>query len=119
VCCLLVHLFLLVLRFACRFKVVLGTTRKTQIGGGVTVAKAHHSPCGVVVGQHNVDPPQIALSPTLIEKLGANPCGFHHLDPHRLVFLKTKHQGSNARCGFKSFIMKLADGSAWNAVNGF
>ena len=30
----------LVLRFACRFKVVLGTTRTTQIGGGVAVAKA-------------------------------------------------------------------------------
>jgi hypothetical protein len=44
VCCLLVHLFLLVLRFACRFKVVLGTARTTQIGGGVTVAKAQHNP---------------------------------------------------------------------------
>jgi hypothetical protein len=30
----------LVLRFACRFKDVLGTARTTQIGGGVTVAKA-------------------------------------------------------------------------------
>jgi hypothetical protein len=79
VCCLLVHLFLLVLRFACRFKVVLGTARTTQIGGGVTVAKAQRSPCGVVVRQHNVDPPQISLSPTLIEKLGANPSGFHHV----------------------------------------
>jgi hypothetical protein len=48
VCCLLVHLFLLVLRFACRFKFVLGTARTTQIGGGVTVAKAQRSPCGVV-----------------------------------------------------------------------
>jgi len=79
VCCLLVHLFLLVLRFACRFKVVLGTARTTQIGGGVTVAKAQRSPCGVVVGQHNVDPPQIELSPTLIERSGANPSGFHHV----------------------------------------
>ena len=79
VCCLLVHLFLLVLRIACRFKVVLGTARTTQIGGGVTVAKAQRSPCGVVVGQHNVDPPQIELSPTLIERSGANPSGFHHV----------------------------------------
>jgi hypothetical protein len=71
--------FLLVLLFACRFKVVLGTTRTTQIGGGVTVAKAQRSPCGVVVGQHNVDPPQIVLSPTLIEKSGANPSMFHHV----------------------------------------
>jgi hypothetical protein len=69
---------LLVLRFACRFKDVLGTARTTQIGGGVTVAKAQSSPCGVVVGQHNVDPPQIELSPTLIERSGANPSGFHH-----------------------------------------
>jgi hypothetical protein len=72
---LLVHLFLLVLRFACRFKDVLGTARTTQIGGGVTVAKAQRSPCGVVVGQHNVDPPQIELSPTLIERSEANPSG--------------------------------------------
>jgi hypothetical protein len=79
VCCLLVHLFLLVLRFACRFKVVLGTARTTQIGGDVTVAKAQLNPCGVVVGQHNVDPPQIALSPTLIEKSGAKSNGFHHV----------------------------------------
>jgi hypothetical protein len=71
-------LILLVLRFACRFKVVLGTARTTQIGGGVTVAKVQRSPCGVVVGQHNVDPPQIELSPTLIERLRANPSGFHH-----------------------------------------
>jgi hypothetical protein len=71
---------LLVLRFACRFKVVLGTARTTQIGGGVTVAKVQRSPCGVVVGQHNVDPPQIALSPTLIERSGANPSGLHHLE---------------------------------------
>jgi hypothetical protein len=78
VCCLLVPLFLLVLRFACRFKVVLGIARTTQIGGGVTVTKAQRSPCGVVVGQHNVDPPQIELSPTLIERSGANPNGFHH-----------------------------------------
>jgi hypothetical protein len=78
-CCLLVPLFLLVLRFACRFKVVLGTARTTQIGGGVTIAKAQRSPCGVVVGQHNVDPPQIELSPTLIERSGANPSGFHHM----------------------------------------
>jgi hypothetical protein len=70
---------LLVLRFACRFKDVLGTARTTQIGGGVTVAKAQRSPCGVVVGQHNVDPPQIELSPTLIERSGANPSGFHHV----------------------------------------
>jgi hypothetical protein len=70
-------MFLLVLRFACRFKVVLGTARTTQIGGGVTVAKAQRSPCGVVVGQHNVDPPQIELSPTLIERSGASPSGFH------------------------------------------
>jgi hypothetical protein len=42
------------------------------------VAKAQRSPCGVVVGQHNVDPPQIELSPTLIERSGANPSGFHH-----------------------------------------
>jgi hypothetical protein len=75
----LVHLFLFVLRFACRFKVVLGTTRTTQIGGGVTIAKAQRSPCGVVVGQHNVDPPQIELSPTLIERTGTNPSGFHHM----------------------------------------
>jgi hypothetical protein len=67
VCCLLVPLFLVVLRFACKFKVVLGTARTTQIGGRVTVAKAQRSPCGVVVGQHNVDPPQIELSPTLVE----------------------------------------------------
>jgi hypothetical protein len=40
VCCLLVHLFLLVLWFACRLKVVVGTTRTTQIGGGVTFTKA-------------------------------------------------------------------------------
>jgi hypothetical protein len=73
VCCLLVHMFLLVLRFACRFNVVLGTARTTQIGGGVIVAKAQRSPCGVVVGQHNVDPPQIELSPTLIKRSGANP----------------------------------------------
>ena len=69
----------LVLRFACRFKVVLGTARTTQIGGGVTVAKAQCSPCGVVVGQHNVDPPKIELPPTLIERSGANPSGFHQL----------------------------------------
>ena len=61
----LVHLFLRVLQFACRFKVVLGTARITQIGGGVTVAKTQRSPCGVVVGQNNVDPPQIELSPPL------------------------------------------------------
>jgi hypothetical protein len=79
ICCLLVPLFLLVLEFACRFKVVFGTARTTQIGGGVTVAKAQRSPCGVVVGQHNVDPPQIELSPTLIERSGANPNGFHHV----------------------------------------
>jgi hypothetical protein len=79
VCYLLVTLFLLVLRFACRFKVVLGTARTTQIGGGVTVAKAQRSPCGVVVGQHNVDPPQIELSPSLIERSGSNPSGFHHV----------------------------------------
>jgi hypothetical protein len=78
-CCLLVHLFLFVLRFACRFKVVPGTARTTQIGGGVTVAKAQRSPCGVVVGQYSVDPPQIELSPTLIERSGANPTGFHHV----------------------------------------
>ena len=78
VCCLLVHLFLLVLLFACRFKVVLGIARATQIGGGVTVAKAQCSPCGVVVGQHNVDPPQIELSPTLIERSRTNPNRFHH-----------------------------------------
>jgi len=83
VCCLLVHLFLLVLRFACRFKVVLGTARTTQIGGGVSVAKAQRSPCGVVVRQHNVDPPQIELSPTLIERSGANPSGFHQLFQER------------------------------------
>jgi hypothetical protein len=75
----LVHLFLLVLRFACRFKVLLGTARTTQIGGGVTVAKAQRSPCGVVFGQHNVDTPQIELSPTLIERSGANPSGFYHV----------------------------------------
>jgi hypothetical protein len=70
----------LVLRFACRFKVVpgLGTARTTQIGGGVTVAKAQRNACGVVVGQHNIDPPQIELSPTLIERSGANPNRFHH-----------------------------------------
>jgi hypothetical protein len=79
VSCFLVHLFLLVLQFAWRFKVVLGTARTTQIGGGVTVAKAQRIPCGVVVGQLNVDPPQIALSPTLIERSGANPSGFHHV----------------------------------------
>ena len=62
-------------------KVVLGTARTTQIGGGVTVAKAQRSPCGVVVGQHNVDPPQIELSPTLIERSGANPSGFHQNIP--------------------------------------
>jgi len=61
------------------FKVVLGTARTTQIGGGVTVAKAQRNPCGVIVGQHNVDPPQIELSPTLIERSGVNPCGFHHV----------------------------------------
>ena len=82
VCYLLVHLFLLALRFACKFKVVLGTARTTQIGGGVTVAKAQRSPCGVVVGQHNVDPPQIELSPTLIERSGANPSGFHQNAPN-------------------------------------
>jgi hypothetical protein len=76
-CCLLVHVFLFVLRFACRFKVVLGIARTTQIGGGVTVAKAQRNPCGVVVEQHNVDPRQIVLSPTLIKKSGANPSGFH------------------------------------------
>ena len=38
--CLLVHLFLLVLRFARRFKVVLGTTRITQSGGDVIIIKA-------------------------------------------------------------------------------
>ena len=69
----------LVLRFACRFKVVLGTARTTQIGGSVSVAKAQRSPCGVVVRQHNVDSPQIELSPTLIERSGANPSGFHHV----------------------------------------
>src|SRR6185437_15403032 len=74
-----VHLFLLVLRIACRFKVVLGTARTTQIGGGVTVVKTQRSPCGVVVGQHNVDPPQIELSPTLIERSGTNPSGFYHV----------------------------------------
>ena len=58
---------------------VLGTTRTTQIGGGVTVAKAQRSPCDVVVGQHNVDPPQIELSPNLIERSGANPSGFHQV----------------------------------------
>ena len=40
-------LVLLVLRFACRFKVVLGTSRTTQIGGGVAVTKAQ---LGVVMG---------------------------------------------------------------------
>jgi hypothetical protein len=77
VCYLLVHLFLPALRFACRFKVVLGTARTTQIEGGVTVAKAQRNPCGVVVGQHNIDPPQIELSPTLIERSGTNPSGFY------------------------------------------
>jgi hypothetical protein len=75
---------LFVLQFACRFKVVLGTARTTQIGGSVTVAKAQCSPCGVVVGQHNVDPPQIELSPTLIERLGANPSGFYHVKDIRI-----------------------------------
>ena len=75
----LVHLFLRVLQFACRFKVVLGTARITQIGGGVTVAKTQRSPCGDVVGQHNVDPPQIELSPTLIERSGTNSSGFYHV----------------------------------------
>ena len=88
VCCLLVHLFLLVLRIACRFKVVLGTARTTQIGGGVTVAKAQRSPCGVVVGQHNVDPPQIELSPTLIERSGANPSGFHQCFRSCVLFFR-------------------------------
>jgi hypothetical protein len=37
--CLLVHVFLLVLRFACRFKVVLGTQEQQQIRAGVIVAK--------------------------------------------------------------------------------
>jgi hypothetical protein len=63
----------LVLRFACSFKDVLGTARTTQIGGGVTVAKAQRSPCGVVVGQHNVDPPQIELSPHSHRKIGSKP----------------------------------------------
>jgi hypothetical protein len=90
VCCLLVHLFLLVLRFACRFKVVLGTARTKQIGGGVTVAKAQCSPCGVVVGQLNDDPAQIALSPTLIERSGANPSGFHHWRNQNVQVFKEK-----------------------------
>jgi hypothetical protein len=87
VCVLFACPLVLVLRFACRFKVVLGTARTKQIGGGVTVAKAQGSPCGVAVGQHNIDPPQIELSPTLIKRSGANPSGFHHKDPAESSYL--------------------------------
>jgi hypothetical protein len=95
VCCLLVPLFLLVFRFACRFKVVLVTARTTQNGGGVTVAKAQRNPCGVVVGQHNVDLPQIELSPTLIERSGANPSGFHQQMIFSSSFISTRKLSHN------------------------
>jgi hypothetical protein len=94
---------LLVLRFACRFKVVLGTARTTQIGGGVTVAKAQRNPCGVVVRQHNVDPPQIELSPTLIERSGANPSGFHQkVDAKLAELVPLTHKFPKRSC-FKIF----------------
>ena len=89
---MLVYLFFLVLQFACRFKVVLGAARTTQIGGGVTVAKTQRSPCGVVVGQHNVDPPQIELSPTLIERSGTNPSGFFQIERKNLFIFLYLHK---------------------------
>ena len=48
-------------------------SKKTQIGGSVTVAKAQRCPCGVVVRQHNVDPPQIELSPHSHRKIRSKP----------------------------------------------
>jgi hypothetical protein len=46
---------------ACRFKVVLGTTRAATIGAGVTIAKAQH-PCGCCsqIAQRR-SPPQIIV----------------------------------------------------------
>ena len=108
VCCLLVHLFLLVLRFACRFKVVLGTARTTQIGGGVTVAKAQRSPlwCCSQAAQRRSSSNRVI--PHSHRKIGSKPqrvpsethktmsLGSNGMDQeHLLQKIQTKHRGTN------------------------